>query len=96
MTRTVVGGMPDTAVAGAGGAGMLLNRRRSKARRRKRKELFGFQLCFAGLLLGLVAGLRSVSPEAGKTVPFHLPVKREAQMVYTIRVLVVFKTQTCL
>ncbi|XP_003963952.2 sodium/potassium/calcium exchanger 3 [Takifugu rubripes] len=65
MTRMVVGGMPDTAVAGAGEAGMMLNRRRSKARRRKRKELFGFQMCFAGILLGLVAGLRSVSQTAG-------------------------------
>ncbi|TWW78493.1 hypothetical protein D4764_11G0006140 [Takifugu flavidus] len=66
MTRMVVGGMPDTAVAGAGEAGMMLNRRRSKARRRKRKELFGFQMCFAGILLGLVAGLRSVSQTAAR------------------------------
>lgn len=69
--------MPDTAVAGAGGAGMMLNRRRSKARRRKRKELFGFQICFAGFLLGLVAGLRSVSQKAGEMISFNLFVKRE-------------------
>lgn len=63
MTGLVVDGMPDTAVAGAG---VMLNRRRSKARRRKRKELFGFQMCFAGILLGLVAGLRSLSLKAGE------------------------------
>lgn len=64
--------MPDAAVAGAGEAGMMLNRRRSRARRRKRKELFGFQMCFAGILLGLVAGLRSVSQKAGELIPWSL------------------------
>lgn len=67
--------MPDAAVDGAGGAGMMLNRRRSKARRRKRKELFGFQVCFAGFLLGLVAGLRSASQKAGEMISFRLCVK---------------------
>lgn len=65
MARVVVEGMPETAV-GLGGGGVMLNRRRSKARRRKRKELFAFQMCFAGLVLGLVAGLRSVVQEAGE------------------------------
>lgn len=64
MARVVVEGMPETAV-GLGG-GVMLNRRRSKARRRKRKELFAFQMCFAGVVLGLVAGLRSVVQEAGE------------------------------
>lgn len=64
MARVVVEGMPETAV-GLGG-GVMLNQRRSKARRRKRKELFAFQMCFAGVVLGLVAGLRSVVQEAGE------------------------------
>ncbi|TMS04976.1 Sodium/potassium/calcium exchanger 4 [Larimichthys crocea] len=62
MARVVVvEGMPETAVGG----GVMLNRRKSKARRRKRKELFAFQMCFAGLLLGLVVGFRSVAQKAG-------------------------------
>lgn len=63
MARVVVvEGMPETAVGG----GVMLNRRKSKARRRKRKELFAFQMCFAGLLLGLVVGFRSVAQKAGE------------------------------
>ncbi|XP_051815558.1 sodium/potassium/calcium exchanger 3-like isoform X2 [Acanthochromis polyacanthus] len=62
MTRVVVQGMPETVPVGGG---MMLNRRRSKTRRRKRKELFGFQMCFAGLLLGLIVGLQSVAQKAG-------------------------------
>uniref|UniRef100_UPI0037E7C9E0 sodium/potassium/calcium exchanger 3 n=1 Tax=Semicossyphus pulcher TaxID=241346 RepID=UPI0037E7C9E0 len=61
MARVVVEGMPETAVGG----GVMLNRRRSKARRRKRKELFAFQMCFAGVLLGLVVGLQSLAQKAG-------------------------------
>ncbi|CAB1440176.1 unnamed protein product [Pleuronectes platessa] len=60
MARVGVGGMPETAVGG----GVMLNRRRSKARRKKRKELFGVQMCFTGVVLGLVAGLRCVSQGA--------------------------------
>ncbi|XP_076020497.1 sodium/potassium/calcium exchanger 3 [Genypterus blacodes] len=60
MARVVVEGMPETAVGG-----VMLNRRRSKARRRKRKELFVFQMCFAGLLLGLVVGFQSLTRKAG-------------------------------
>ncbi|KAI4812900.1 hypothetical protein KUCAC02_024262 [Chaenocephalus aceratus] len=60
MARVVVEGMPETA---AGGGGML-NRRKSKARRRKRKELFAIQMCFAGVMLGLVVGLTSVAQKA--------------------------------
>ncbi|XP_055018437.1 sodium/potassium/calcium exchanger 3-like [Boleophthalmus pectinirostris] len=44
---------------------MLSRRRSSRGRRRKRKELFVFQMCFAGLLLGLATGLRSVTHDAG-------------------------------
>lgn len=62
MARVVVEGMPESAVGG----GVMLNRRRSKARRRKRKESFAFQMCFAGVLLGLVVGLRSAAQEAGE------------------------------
>ncbi|XP_034465346.1 sodium/potassium/calcium exchanger 3 isoform X2 [Hippoglossus hippoglossus] len=61
MARVGVDGMPETAVGG----GVMLNRRRSKARRRKRKELFGVQMCFTGVVLGLVAGLQCVSQRAG-------------------------------
>ncbi|XP_074532218.1 sodium/potassium/calcium exchanger 3 [Halichoeres trimaculatus] len=74
MTRVVVEGMPETAVGG----GVMLNRRRSKARRRKRKELFAFQMCFAGVLLGLVAGLQSVAQRAGYHVSSSL-VEEEAR-----------------
>lgn len=63
MALVVVEGMPETAV---GGGGVMLNRRRSKARRRKRKELFAFQMCFAGVVLGLVTGLQSVAQKAGE------------------------------
>lgn len=73
MARVVVEGMPESTGdggAGAGGGGgvmmVMMNRRRSKARRRKRKELFGVQMCFAGALLGLVAGLQSVAQRAGE------------------------------
>lgn len=62
MARVVVEGMPETAVGG----GVMLNRRRSKARRRKRKELFAFQMCFAGVLLGLVVGFQTVAQKAGE------------------------------
>ncbi|XP_070697006.1 sodium/potassium/calcium exchanger 3 [Pempheris klunzingeri] len=64
MARVVVEGMPETAVGG----GVMLNRRRSKAKRRKRKELFAFQMCFAGVLLGLAVGLRSVAQKTGYPV----------------------------
>ncbi|KAI9524982.1 hypothetical protein NQZ68_012492, partial [Dissostichus eleginoides] len=60
MARVVVEGMQETT---AGGGGML-NRRKSKARRRKRKELFAIQMCFAGVMLGLVVGLKSVAQKA--------------------------------
>lgn len=83
MTRMVVDGMPAAAVAGAGGAGMVLTRRRSKARRRKRKELFGFQVCFAGILLGLAAGLRSAAQDAGELIPWSLSEKRDPQKAFT-------------
>ncbi|XP_060943411.1 sodium/potassium/calcium exchanger 3-like [Limanda limanda] len=63
MARVGVDGMPETAVGGGGG--VMLNRRRSKARRKKRKELFGVQMCFTGVVLGLVAGLQCVSQRAG-------------------------------
>lgn len=62
MARVVVEGMPETAAGG----GVMLNRRRSKAKRRKRKELFAIQMCFAGVLLGLVVGLKSVAQKAGE------------------------------
>lgn len=62
MARVVVDGMPDTVVGG----GVMLNRRRSKARRRKRKELFAVQMCFAGVLLGLVVGIQCVAQKAGE------------------------------
>lgn len=65
MARVVVEGMPETAVGGGGG-GVMLSRRRSKARRRKRKDLFVFQMCFAGLLLGLVLGFQSLTQNAGE------------------------------
>ncbi|XP_056291170.1 sodium/potassium/calcium exchanger 3 [Pseudoliparis swirei] len=72
MARVVFEGMPETAAGGGGGGGGrggggrgMLNRRRSKARRRKRKELFAIQVCFAGVLLGLVVGLKSVAQKAG-------------------------------
>lgn len=64
MALVVVEGMPETAVGGGGG--VMLNRRRSKARRRKRKELFAVQMCFAGVVLGLVTGLQSVAQKAGE------------------------------
>ncbi|XP_059215757.1 sodium/potassium/calcium exchanger 3 [Centropristis striata] len=60
MARVVVEGMPETA---AGGEVVMLLR--SKGRRRKRKELFAIQMCFAGVLLGLVVGLKSVAQKAG-------------------------------
>ncbi|XP_054874685.1 sodium/potassium/calcium exchanger 3 [Amphiprion ocellaris] len=72
MARVVVQGMLGTVPVGGG---MMLNRRRSKARRRKRKELFGFQMCFAGLLLGLVVGLQSVAQKAGYHVSSSMVVQ---------------------
>ncbi|XP_040905113.1 sodium/potassium/calcium exchanger 3-like [Toxotes jaculatrix] len=72
MARVVVDGMPETAVGG----GVMLNRRRSKARRRKRKELFAVQMCFAGVLLGLVVGLQSVAQKAGYHVSSSVVVER--------------------
>lgn len=69
MARVVVEGMPETTGGGGGEegrGGVMLNRRSSKARRRKRKELFAVQMCFAGVLLGLVAGFRSVAQKAGE------------------------------
>ncbi|TDH00905.1 hypothetical protein EPR50_G00174520 [Perca flavescens] len=62
MARVVVEGMPESAVGG----GVMLNRRRSKGRRRKRKELLAIQMCLAGVLLGLVVGLKSVAQKAGE------------------------------
>lgn len=35
-------------------------------RRRKRKESFGFQMCYTGAVLGLVAGLQAVVQRAGE------------------------------
>ncbi|XP_023281681.1 sodium/potassium/calcium exchanger 3-like [Seriola lalandi dorsalis] len=70
MTRVVVDGIPD-----AIGGGVMLNRRRSKARRRKRKELFAFQMCFAGVVLGLVVGLQSVVQRAGYHVSSSMVVE---------------------
>ena len=64
MGRVVLDGMPGPAAGGA--AGGLLERRTSRGRRRKRKELFALQMCFAGVVLGLVAGLRSVARGAGE------------------------------
>ncbi|XP_039639713.1 sodium/potassium/calcium exchanger 3-like [Perca fluviatilis] len=61
MARVVVEGMPESAVGG----GVMLNRRRSKGRRRKRKELLAIQMCLAGVLLGLVVGLKSAAQKAG-------------------------------
>ncbi|XP_032367713.1 sodium/potassium/calcium exchanger 3 [Etheostoma spectabile] len=61
MARVVVEGMPESAVGG----GVMLNRRRSKGRRRNRKELLAIQMCLAGVLLGLVVGLKSVAQKAG-------------------------------
>ncbi|TNN23631.1 hypothetical protein EYF80_066247 [Liparis tanakae] len=72
MAGVVFEGMPETAAGGGGGGrgggggGGMLNRRRSKARRRKRKELFAIQMCFAGVLLGLVVGLKAVAQKAGE------------------------------
>ncbi|XP_042289825.1 sodium/potassium/calcium exchanger 3 isoform X1 [Thunnus maccoyii] len=71
MARVVVEGMPETAVGG----GVMLNRRRSKARRRKRKELFAFQMCFAGVLLGLVVGFQTVAQKAGYHISNSMVVK---------------------
>lgn len=53
-------GMPEP-LAG----GQTLVRRRSGARRRRRKEMLAVRVCLAGVVLGLAAGLRSVSHGAG-------------------------------
>ncbi|XP_078144827.1 sodium/potassium/calcium exchanger 3 [Centroberyx gerrardi] len=66
--------MPETAVGG-----VMLNRRRSKARRRKRKELFAVQMCFVGILLGLVVGLQSLAQKAGYDVSSSMVVEEEAR-----------------
>ncbi|XP_063348067.1 sodium/potassium/calcium exchanger 3 [Pelmatolapia mariae] len=71
MARVVVEGMPETVVGG----GMMLNRRRSKARRRKRKELFVVQMCFAGVLLWVVVGLKTVAQKAGYHVSSSMVVE---------------------
>lgn len=71
MARVVVEAMPET----VGGGGMMLNRRRSKARRRKRKELFVVQMCFAGVLLGVVVGLKTVAQKAGYHVSSSMVVE---------------------
>ncbi|KAM9366071.1 sodium/potassium/calcium exchanger 3 [Pholidichthys leucotaenia] len=73
MARVVVEGMPETA---AGGGTMLLSGRRSRARRRKRKEFHAVQMCFAGALLGLVAGLRSAAQGAGYHVSSSVVVEK--------------------
>uniref|UniRef100_A0A1A7YG27 Solute carrier family 24 (Sodium/potassium/calcium exchanger), member 3 n=1 Tax=Iconisemion striatum TaxID=60296 RepID=A0A1A7YG27_9TELE len=55
MARVEVNGQPGTAA----GAEVMLHRRR------RRQELFAFQMCFAGVLLGLAAGFRSVAQRTG-------------------------------
>ncbi|KAM9808810.1 sodium/potassium/calcium exchanger 3 isoform 1-T1 [Syngnathus typhle] len=50
--------VPESAV----GVGVMLSRRRrTKGRRRKRKDLFALQMCFMGILLGLVVALNNVA-----------------------------------
>ncbi|KAM7385041.1 hypothetical protein PAMP_001140 [Pampus punctatissimus] len=71
MARVVVEGMPKTSVGGV----VMLNRRSSKARRRKRKELFVFQMCFAGVLLGLGVGFQTVAQKAGYHVSSSMVVE---------------------
>ncbi|XP_029962060.1 sodium/potassium/calcium exchanger 3 [Salarias fasciatus] len=75
MAGVLVDGMPETAAGGAGGegdggggGGAMLNRRGSKARRRKRKELLAVRMCFAGVLLGLVAGLQKAGFHVSSSV----------------------------
>ncbi|XP_037543628.1 sodium/potassium/calcium exchanger 3 [Nematolebias whitei] len=43
----------------------MLTRRRSNRWRKKRTQLFGIQMCLAGVLLGLAVGLRSVVQRSG-------------------------------
>ncbi|XP_069545939.1 sodium/potassium/calcium exchanger 3 isoform X1 [Brachyistius frenatus] len=71
MARVVVEGMPETANEG----GVMLLRWRSKTRRRKRKELFAVQMCFVGVLLGLIVGLQSVAQKAGYHISSSLAVE---------------------
>ncbi|XP_057704722.1 sodium/potassium/calcium exchanger 3 [Corythoichthys intestinalis] len=65
MARVVGEGMSETVV----GVGVMLSRRRGKGRRRKRKELFAVQMCFLGILLGLVVGLKNVEQKE-----YHVPI----------------------
>uniref|UniRef100_A0A1A8FA42 Solute carrier family 24 (Sodium/potassium/calcium exchanger), member 3 n=1 Tax=Nothobranchius korthausae TaxID=1143690 RepID=A0A1A8FA42_9TELE len=55
MARVEVNGQRGTAA----GAEVML------PRRRRRQQLFAFQMCFAGVLLGLAAGFRSVAQRTG-------------------------------
>uniref|UniRef100_A0A3P8WHW5 Solute carrier family 24 member 3 n=1 Tax=Cynoglossus semilaevis TaxID=244447 RepID=A0A3P8WHW5_CYNSE len=52
-----------TETADGGGRRRMLDWRGQ--RRRKRKESFGFQMCYTGAVLGLVAGLQAVVQRAG-------------------------------
>lgn len=45
---------------------VMLQQKKIKARRKKRKELFGGQMCFMGLLLLAVSGLSSLTENSGE------------------------------
>lgn len=45
---------------------VMLQQKKIKARRKKRKELFGGQMCFMGLLLLAVSGLSSLAENSGE------------------------------
>lgn len=63
----MVEGIPETADGVRGRSlQVMLNQRKIKARRKKRKELFGIQMCFVGVLLGFATGLSSLAQKAGE------------------------------
>ncbi|KAM6956768.1 sodium/potassium/calcium exchanger 3 [Aplochiton taeniatus] len=66
MNGIVIAEIAETSIGGrCQSLQVMLNQRKIKARRKKRKELFGIQMCFMGVLLGLVTGLSSLAQKAG-------------------------------
>ncbi|KAL0964432.1 hypothetical protein UPYG_G00323760 [Umbra pygmaea] len=65
MDGIALGMMPGTVRVRSRPLQVMLNQRKTKARRKKRKELFGVQMCFMGVLLALVTGLSCLAEKTG-------------------------------
>ncbi|XP_046886257.1 sodium/potassium/calcium exchanger 3 isoform X1 [Hypomesus transpacificus] len=77
MDGIAVGGMLDPVRVQGRPPQVMLNQRKIKARRKKRKELFGIQMCFIGVLLALVTGLSCLTDKAGYDMSSHATEEEE-------------------